>query len=143
MKISVFGANGKVGSLVVDELLRNNFQVVAFCYGKTSFRPNNNLTVIRGNVYNRQDVDRAIKGSEAVISTLGSWGSKNKDILSEGMKNIVAIMDHYRIKRIVSLTGADAHIEGEYLKTHDKLMRVFIKLFAKKSLSMAKFILKF
>lgn len=113
MKIVVFGANGKVGSLVVEELLKHGHQVAAFVYGDSDYTEADSLKVISGDVRKREDVARALNGNEAVISTLGSWGTKTKDILSTGMATIIPEMEKLGIKRIISLTGSAAFVPGD------------------------------
>jgi hypothetical protein len=48
-----------------------------------------------------------------VISVLGSWGTKRKDVLSSAMKTIIPAMDQQKIKRIVTLTGSGAVQPGQ------------------------------
>lgn len=134
MKVTVFGANGKVGQLVVNHALQNNFKVVGFAHNSSGLTSNENLKYVNGDVYNLSDVDQAIKGSEVVISALGSWGTSNKDILSEGMKNIIPTMEKYGINRIISLTGADAGINSDIDSPISKLTKIIFKLIAKKIL---------
>lgn len=108
MQITVFGANGKVGSKVVSGLLENGHSVVGFVHKDNGAQSHPNLTIVEGDVHNPDDVARALDGSAVVVSALGSWGTKSKDILTGGMTNIVPAMKERRITRIVSLTGADA-----------------------------------
>ena len=108
MQVTVFGANGKVGSRVVKTLLSKDYQVVAFVHKAHNMPINPNLTIVQGDIHNPKDVASALTGSEAVVSALGSWGTPSKDILTEGMKAIVPAMKTLGISRIVSLTGADA-----------------------------------
>lgn len=105
MQITVFGANGRVGRLVVEEALKRNFTVRAFIHGNNPLTKNDNLQIIKGNIYNKNDVIMALDGSDSVISALGSWGTPNKDILSEGMKNIIPAMHNLNMNKIISLTG--------------------------------------
>lgn len=107
-QITVFGANGKIGSRVVKILLSKNYKVVAFVHNNSSFDPNPNLTVIGGDIHDSVKVHEALQGSDTVISALGSWGTRTKDILSVGIKNIVPAMHANKITRIISLTGSDA-----------------------------------
>ena len=106
MQITIFGANGRVGRLVVAEALKRNFVVVAFVHGNSPFENQDNLQVITGDIYNKNDVMTAVQGSSAIISALGSWGTSKKNILSEGMKNIIPAMQTSGISRIISLTGS-------------------------------------
>ena len=106
MQITIFGANGRVGRLVVAEALERNYSVTAFVHGDMAFSKNKNLRVIQGDIYNQSDVRGVLADSEAVISTLGSWGTPKKDILSSGMQNIIPAMQSMGIRKIISLTGA-------------------------------------
>jgi putative NADH-flavin reductase len=108
MKIVVFGANGRVGSLVVAEALSRGYRVKAFVHSGSQFKDDPKLEIIKGDIYNKSDVAKAVEGAGAVISALGSWGTPKKDILTAGMKNIIPAMQQNKIKRIVSLTGSDA-----------------------------------
>jgi putative NADH-flavin reductase len=112
MKITVFGANGNVGRLVVENALHQGHEVIAFIHGDNPFKASDKLSVIKGDIYNQKDVEKALNGSQAVISTLGSWGTPNKNILSAGMKNIIPKMQDAGINRIISLTGAGCNPNG-------------------------------
>jgi putative NADH-flavin reductase len=105
MQITVFGASGKVGSLVVEEALRRGYTVVAFVHSHDLFSPSGKLIVQKGDVYNAADVARAVRGSDAVISCLGSWGTKGRDVLTRATANIIPAMVDQKITRIVTLTG--------------------------------------
>lgn len=109
MKITIFGASGKVGSLAVERALELGFEVVGFVQGEPDVPDHKKLSYFQGDIHNTQAVQNALEGSEAVVSCLGSWGTPSKDILSAGMKNIVPAMQQHGIQRIVSLTGAAAH----------------------------------
>jgi putative NADH-flavin reductase len=115
MQITVFGASGMVGSRVVARLLEEGYFVVAFVHSSNRLQPNQKLNIVQGDIHDRQAVAKAIKGSDAVISALGSWGTTAKDILTAGMKNIVLVMESANISRVISLTGADARAAGDSL----------------------------
>lgn len=108
MKVTVFGANGKVGRLVVAELLMNNHHVTAFVHSQIPFDDHPDLSIIKGDIYDSKTVATSIKDSEAVISALSSWHAPKKDILTAGMQNIIPAMKQYKVKRIISLTGHEA-----------------------------------
>ena len=134
MQITVFGANGKVGSLIVQIGLNNGYKVIAFIHGTTNFSSNANLRIFQGNIYDAKQVAEAIHGSDVVISALGSWGNPKKDILTAGMHNIIPAMQKQNIKRIVSLTGADAKVKGEPGSMIGHISRSLLNLVAKKVL---------
>lgn len=108
MQITVFGASGKVGQLVVAELLRRDYQVVVFVHNQSPFEGRTNLKIVKGDIHDVSAVRRALAGSDAVISALGSWHTPKQDILTAGMKRIIPAMQKTGVKRIVSLTGHEA-----------------------------------
>ncbi len=123
MNIIVFGANGKVGTKVVAKLLDRGHNVTAFIYGKSSFPSNEKLHVVSGDVHNSENIEQAIAGCDVVISTLGSWGTKTKDILTAGMQNIIPAMQLHHVHRIVTLTGAGALAPNDKPTVIDRLNR--------------------
>ena len=134
MKVTVFGASGNVGNLVVKRLLADDHEVIAFVHGASQFEESAQLHIVKGDIHEASDVAKALVDSEAVISTLGSWGTKQKDILSAAMRVIVPQMESLGIKRIVSLTGAAAIYPGEQTRTIDKLNRLILGFIAPKIL---------
>jgi putative NADH-flavin reductase len=129
-QVTVFGANGRVGSLVVAELLLRGYAVVAFVHNTHQLPANDQLQIVQGDIYNMQDVDRAIRGSSAVISALGSWGTPKKNILTAGMTNIINGMQRQSISKIVSLTGADARASGDVLSVVHRVMHLGLTIVA-------------
>lgn len=127
-QITVFGANGRVGRLVVAELVNREYSVVAFVHNKSNFIETSQLRVVQGDIYSAQDVERALEGSTAVISTLGSWGTPMKNILTVGMKHILPAMKAQGISTIISLTGADARAKGDELGLVHRLTRPFLNI---------------
>lgn len=129
MRITVFGASGKVGSLVVEEALRRGHTVVAFVHNRDLFVPNNKLIVQKGDVYNATDVAKAVQGSDAVVSCLGSWGTPKKNVLSAAMRAIIPAMRTQKITRIVTLTGSGAIAPGVQPSAGYKLMMQIVQPF--------------
>lgn len=125
-QVTVFGASGRVGRLVVAELIGREYSVVAFVHGKNAFVETPQLRVVQGDIYNPQDVSRALEGSTAVISTLGSWGTPMKNILTVGMTHILPAMKAQGIETIISLTGADARAKGDELGLIHRATRPFL-----------------
>lgn len=134
MVITVFGASGKVGRLVVAEALARGHSVRAFVHRTHNFPSSTQLTVIQGDIYDKESVANALFGSQVVISTLGSWGTPKKDVVSSGMQAIIPAMQSFGIDRIVSLTGAGAYIDGEKNSIGRQCGHMFGKLFAGKIL---------
>lgn len=133
MQITIFGASGKIGKLVTSELLIEGHSVVAFAH-KSDLKPQANLKIAKGDIHSSEDIQTALQGSDLVISTLGSWHTKSKDILATAMTSVVPLMDQQGIKRIITLTGSDARASGDRPKLLAKLMRPMLKIAAGKIL---------
>jgi putative NADH-flavin reductase len=134
MQITIFGASGKVGRQVVDIATKQGYCVVAMVHAHNPFVENELLSVVEGDIHNVSDVRKALVGSAAAISTLGSWGTKNKDILSSAMQTIIPALEGAGITRVVTLTGSGAQAVGESLTFKDKLPHTLLKLVAPKIL---------
>lgn len=113
MKIVVLGASGKVGREVVKLQLAEGQEVIAFVHSRSPFEEHENLKIIKGDVHNPDDLDKALKNADSVICALGSWGTKQKDILSSATENILPIMKKYKISRFISVSGSDAEANGD------------------------------
>ena len=109
MQITVFGASGKVGRRVVELAIARDYTVIAVVHEHDLFVGTPNLIVQKGDIYRGEDVARAIKGSDAVISCLGSWSTKKRNVLTAAMEQIIPAMQQQKITRIVTLTGSGAN----------------------------------
>lgn len=109
MIITIFGATGLAGKYLVKQALANGHIVKAFGRNVTTLidedLQNDNLQIIKGYVFEPEDVYTAIKGSDAVLSALGgSFDGKNKT-RSLGIKNIIEQMKKANIRRIIAVGG--------------------------------------
>lgn len=134
MRITVFGATGKVGRLVVEEALSRGHEVIAYQRRPDKLSDSPMLTVCVGDIYDADKVAAAVSGSDTVISALGSWGTPRKDVLATAMQHIIPAMQQSGIKRIVSLTGADARTAGDQIGMIHKLTYPMLGKFAGKIL---------
>lgn len=135
MQITVFGANGKVGRLVVAEALRRGHTVGAFVHNHSSLPTHDRLRTARGDIYDAAQVAASIEGSDAVVSTLSSWGTAHKDVLATAMEHLVPAMQSASVQRLVSLTGADARASSDALSPIHRLSHRLIAVGAGKVLA--------
>ncbi len=134
MQLTVFGASGKVGRQVVALALQQGYQVVAFVHSQDPFAADDKLKVVKGDIHDRAAVAAALAGSGAAISALGSWGTKQKDILASGMRAIIPAMEQIGVTRLVTLTGAGAYWSGDQPSVLDKLSHGVMRAAAPKIL---------
>jgi uncharacterized protein len=107
MILTIFGATGMVGKQLVEQALFRGHTVKAF--GRNVFTEltmdEKNLQLIKGALFDGDDVLHAIKGSDAVLSCLGGDFGGDDKTRSLGMKNIVTQMQKDGVKRIVAVGG--------------------------------------
>jgi uncharacterized protein len=104
MNILVLGATGRVGSHIITYALNDKHNVTLLVRTPEKIQvKNKNLTIIQGNVLNRNDIVRAIRGIDIVISALNTDGSTT---LSESMPLIINAMEKEGIKRIITVGTA-------------------------------------
>ncbi|QYX75937.1 NAD(P)-dependent oxidoreductase [Streptomyces akebiae] len=72
MRVTVFGASGAIGRLVVQRLLGDGHQVTALVRTPAKLAlVHSHLTVVTGQLADRDAVEQAVSGADAVISALG------------------------------------------------------------------------
>lgn len=126
MNIVIFGASGRVGRLVVIEALAAGHQVTAFVHNHNPFEAEDKLRIVQGSIDDASAVATALAGSEAVICTLGSWKTKQKNVVSRGVQNILTGMGATNTRRIILLTGSGAYWSGDKLSMYDRLSHVLL-----------------
>lgn len=106
MNITVFGANGRVGKLVVKRALERAHNVHAFVHSHDPFDQHERLSVSTGDVADADAVQRAVESADAVISTLGAFRRGTGPVLTPGLRTITQAMQLHHAHRLVILTGA-------------------------------------
>lgn len=103
MKIIVFGASGKTGIEVVKQALEKGHEVVAFVRNPHKITiVDSRLTIVKGDVTDRNAVMEAVKGVDGVIVALGASADMQSDVvLATGTTNIITAMKQYSVKRII------------------------------------------
>lgn len=104
MNILILGATGRVGGQIVTYALHDRHHVTVLVRTPEKIQINNrNLTIIQGNVLNKDDIFRATHGIDVVISALNTDGTTT---LSESMPLIIEAMQIEGIQRIITIGTA-------------------------------------
>jgi putative NADH-flavin reductase len=107
MFIALFGATGRVGTRVLEYALAEGHTVRALVRDPATLEKRPGLDIMKGDVLDIPSVERAIKGTGAVISTLGGKGLEDPgEAQSRGMKNIVTAMTKLGVKRVLGVGGS-------------------------------------
>jgi len=87
--ITVFGANGNLGSHFVTQALEAGFKIKTFVRSAASYEHSNNskVKVIEGNATNFGDVEKAVTKTDVVVSCLGN--PKKVQIMHKSHDNIL------------------------------------------------------
>lgn len=128
MRITVFGATGKTGKLVVEQALAAKHEVVAFA--RTPARlgiQDSKLSILQGDVLDAVAVERAVAGSDAVISVLAPGSNAAETVVTRGTRNIVAAMQKHKVKRLIVSTGAGVPEPGDEPGIIDKVIVALLK----------------
>ena len=110
MNVTVFGATGGVGRLVVDELRGNGHRVTAYVRSPAKVPDSwgDEVTVVVGELTDIASVDRVVEGADAVVSAVGPSldRSATGHPLVEGTRAIVDAMRRHRVRRYVGIATA-------------------------------------
>ena len=125
MKIVIFGASGKTGSLLVDEALTSGHDVTAYVRKPESVKSKHpNLKVVAGYLNEKDKLKSVISGSDACISTLGGASlTKHSTGIIEGIDNIVSIMEEEKVMRFIYLSSFGV---GDSRKSMPQPIRFFV-----------------
>lgn len=98
--IIIFGATGSIGKELVPLAINTGYSVTAFVRNRSKITvSNNNLNVIEGDVLDAMTVERAMKGQDVVLVTLGA-GRKGQ-VREQGTANIIRAMEKEGIRRLI------------------------------------------
>lgn len=121
MKVALIGASGFVGKAVMNELLQRGHQVTAIVRNPEKVIQANNLTVVKANVLDENEVAEAVKENDAIISAYNA-GWTNPNIYNEfleGSKAIEAGVKKSGIKRLIVVGGAGSLYVSEGVQVID------------------------
>ena len=108
MNITLFGANGQIGQLVLQHALQNGDGVTAFVRRKNSLSiSHDKLNVVVGDLTDQSKVTEAIRDADAVISTLGPALDTSRKVkslpIADGHKTILRVMEQLGKQRFITL----------------------------------------
>lgn len=102
MNLTVLGATGATGTQLVEQAFAAGHHVTALVRSSEKLTITNpNLHVVQGDATDRAVVSRAMKGADAVISTLGATGP----VIAEATRAIVAVAKQEGPQRIVMMSS--------------------------------------
>jgi len=106
MKILIIGGTGGTGRQLINQALEEGHEVTALVRNPAKLKlSHQRLQVIKGDVLDREVVQQAMSGQEAVLSVLGHKQFIIKtSILSRGTKNLIDGMKAQGVDRFICVT---------------------------------------
>lgn len=113
MKLIIFGATGMVGKQLVQQAIFKGYHVKAF--GRNVYTIDylpvesgekaDKLQLVQGALFDEGEVYNAVKGCDAVLSSIGGAVDGTDKARTLGMKNIIHQMQKAGVKRIIAIGG--------------------------------------
>ncbi|PIF31886.1 putative NADH-flavin reductase [Flavobacterium sp. 9] len=104
-KVAVLGGGGRTGNYLVNQLLKKGFSVKLLLRNpEKSTIQSPQIEIIKGDALDLETIKSLLRDCQAVISTVG----QRKDeplVASLATKNILQVMNDYKIERYVLLAG--------------------------------------
>jgi len=128
MKIVVFGATGGTGRHVVFRALELGYTVAAYTRSPQKITETHpNLLVIEGEIGDAARIESAVRGAEAVISTLGPTDARARFVVAAGTENILASMKNSGVSRLVVTAGAGVPDPNDAPKFINRFMDFLVR----------------
>jgi putative NADH-flavin reductase len=113
MRIVVFGANGTIGSVIVDEALERGHDVTAAVRSPEKVQAKHpNLRVVGARIDDAASVAAAVEGHDAVVDSVGGLGHDNPRISIECMGPLTEGMARAGVRRLL-VVGTAGTLEVE------------------------------
>ncbi|KOR87154.1 NAD(P)H-binding protein [Peribacillus frigoritolerans] len=133
MKLTIFGANGAIGQLVVKEALQNGDQVIAYVRRENALPiSHENLKIVVGNLDDSKKIEEVIASSNAVISALGPSLDKSRKIkalpIAAAHQTIIKVMQKLDKKRLITLGTPTIKAKEDRSQVITILPRIMAKL---------------
>lgn len=109
MRLTVFGATGRVGHTLVHEALEQGHDVTAYVRDpqRLGVKNHGRLHVRRGSLENATAVAEAIRGADVVVSALGARDVTHAvTLVTEATRTLVAAMKAEGVQRLVAVGAA-------------------------------------
>lgn len=125
MKIVVFGATGKTGSLLVEQAIAKGHDVTVYVRNAQSVKIENpKLKIVVGNLSETLKLKDVLAGAEAAFSTLGGNSlTKRSPELVSGIDNIVNTLEQEVVPRFIYLSSFGA---GDSKKLMPSILKFFM-----------------
>jgi len=116
MKITLFGASGNIGYLLLKQAINEGHHVIAYVRNPSRLAlSHGNLQIIKGNLDDKNNIRKAVEGADVVISVLGPPLQRKYEgmPLLEGHRNILSSMKEVGVRRFITLATPSVKFEKD------------------------------
>jgi putative NADH-flavin reductase len=109
MKVAIIGANGNIGTRITQEALNRGHQVTAIARNPEKLKiENKNLTLVKADVLNTDELAEVLKGHDAVVSAFGIDWSKPETfpLFNIAAQSAIDAAKKAGVKRLINVGGA-------------------------------------
>lgn len=109
MKVALIGANGKIGSRILEEALNRGHEVTGIARNpESSTVKNEKLTWAKADALNTNELAEVLKGHDAVISSFGIDWTKPETfyLFSDVAQSVINAAKKAGVKRLINVGGA-------------------------------------
>jgi putative NADH-flavin reductase len=128
MRVTVFGAGGRTGRLLVDRALAHGHQVTAVTRPPAAPDERPRLCLRQGDLLDPATIGAAIDGSDIVLSTIAPplhrHLVRSTSLYSHGVRNLIRVMRTQHVDRLVTVSSAGV-LDGD--PSHPPLYRMVLK----------------
>ncbi|MCA3253983.1 MAG: SDR family oxidoreductase [Alphaproteobacteria bacterium] len=129
MKLALFGATGKTGQAFLDLALAASHEIVALVRDPAKLAPRPGLAIVAGDARDDDAVRRAVDGTEAVVSLLGSFNRKPNTEVSDASQRIVTAMRDAGVERLVVCSTIG--VGDSFAPMRSRLFKLIIRTLAR------------
>ncbi|PFK39138.1 NADH-flavin reductase [Bacillus cereus] len=128
-KIAIIGANGKAGKYLVTQALKEGYFVRILIRNPKKFKlSHKHLEFVQGDARDISAIRQLLQGCNAVINAVGQ-PKKESYIFSTVTNHILEVMEEYRIKRYILISGGSMDVQGDVKSILNKIGAMLFRLF--------------
>lgn len=121
--IALLGGTGRTGLLVAEQALEQGYRLRILARTPERFPITHpGITLIKGDVTQRRDIQTTLEGADCVISVLGHTKHSSPNFQTQAMHYISEAMHYLGLHRILVLTGSGVIFKGEKESLGSKLV---------------------
>ncbi len=121
MQVTVLGATGRTGRLIVEELVRRGHQVRAVVRDPSRASLPEGAEALAGDARDPAVLARAVTGADAVVSALGPRG-RDHELHRAVAPALAAAMRDAGVTRYVGISGAGVDAPGDRKRPRDRVI---------------------